>query len=143
MPGAEEAHCDILAGCSSLLCLEAVDPLQIGKSHPQAAFGLRVFDAEQDDDLVAVACDRDLAADVFVPLVAAVGKDQQHRPAGVDGLDNVVVERPTRRHIARSDPAGDTPPLQFVDDFERGRSILTDMANEQEEIQVGHLPGLC
>jgi|SRR6516162_2548798 hypothetical protein len=56
---------------------EAVDPVQIGEPDPQAAPGLCIVDAERDDDLMAIARDRDLSADVFM-LVAAIRKDQQY-----------------------------------------------------------------
>jgi hypothetical protein len=112
--------------------------MQIREPNPQAASGLRVFDAERDDNLMALAGDRDLAADVFV-LVAMLGEDQQHCPAGFNRLGDLVVKRLTRAHVARRDPARQATPLQLVDDFERGRPVFANMADEQEEI--GHGPG--
>jgi hypothetical protein len=120
---------------------EPVDPMQIGEPDPKAAPGLRIFDAKRDDDLVALAGDRDLAADVFM-LVAMLGEDQQHRPAGLDRLGDFVVEWPAWAHVARRDPTPHAPPLQFADDFERGLPVFVDMADEQQEIGVGHSPGL-
>jgi hypothetical protein len=120
---------------------EPVDPMQIGEPDPKAAPGLHVFDAERDDDLMALAGDRDLAADVFV-LVAMLGEDQQHCPAGLDRLDDFVVEWSARAHVARRDPTRHAQSFQLVDDFERGLPIFVDMADEQEEIGVGHSPGL-
>jgi hypothetical protein len=40
-------------------------------------------------------------------------------------------------HVARRNPAADAPPLQLIDDFERGQLVFTYMADEQEEIGVG------
>ena len=119
---------------------EAVDPMEIGKSDPQAAPRLRVFDAERDDELAALARDRDLAADVFVPITM-LGEDQQQRPARLDRFGGLVVERLARVHVARRDPAWNAAPLQLVDYFERGQPVVPDMADEQKEIGIGHRPG--
>jgi hypothetical protein len=89
---------------------EAVNPMQIGEPYPETPPRLRVLDAEWDDDLVALASNGDLAADVVVP-VALLGEDQQHRPAGLDRLDDLVVERFAWAHVAWCDPAGDAPPF--------------------------------
>src|SRR3954453_23987869 len=45
---------------SALARHEAVDPMQIREPNPQAAPRLRIFDAERDDDFVALAGDRNL-----------------------------------------------------------------------------------
>ena len=71
---------------------------------------------------------------------ASVGKDQQHRPAGLDRLGDLVVEWLAWAHVARRDPTRHAPPRQLVDDFERGRPVFAGMADEQEEIRIGHRP---
>jgi hypothetical protein len=66
--------------------------VQIGKAHPQPALRLRIFDTEWDDELVAFARDCQLAMDVWV-VIAAIREDQQHRPAALDGVGNLIVVR--------------------------------------------------
>src|SRR5262249_12539686 len=80
-----------------------------------------------------------LTPNVFT-LVATFREDQQHCPAGLDRLGDLVVERTARSHIARRDPARHAAPLQFVNDFKCSRPVFADMANKHEKIGVGHGP---
>src|SRR5262249_29284369 len=79
-----------------------------------APFRLRILDPKRNDDLVGLAGDGDFAADVFA-VVAPLGEDQQHRPAAVDGIGDLVVEGPARAHIARRDPAAHAATLALGD----------------------------
>ena len=107
--------------------------MQIGKPDAKAAARQRVFDAERDDQLLALAGDGDLAADVFA-LVALIGEDQQHRQAVIERRCDLVVERLARRDVARGDPTQHAAPLQFADDLQRRRAVFADVADEQEGV---------
>ena len=75
-----------------------------------------------------------------VACVAVLREDQQHGAASFDRINDFIVERPAGMDVARRNPAPDAAPFELIDDFESGRAVLGDMADEEEQIGGGHYP---
>ena len=121
----------------SLAGYEPIDPVQIGEADAKTAPRLGVFDPKRNNDLAGLAGDGDFTPDVFA-FVAALGENQKHCPAGIDGVGDLVVERLSRPYVSRRDPAGYATALKLADDIQGGYTIFSDVANEQKEIWWCH-----
>ena len=91
--------------------------------------GNGLLDPQRQDRLLRLARDRHLAVDV-VAFVAAIGEDQEERPAVIDGVRYLVVKA-SGADVAGGDPALDSAPLEELDDFHGGHAILRHVAHEE------------
>jgi hypothetical protein len=108
---------------------ETIDPMQIGKTHPKTLLRLGVIDPEWDYDLAGFAGHGDLTANIFA-FVATFGEDQKHRPAGVYGLGDLIVEWFARTDVARRYPAAHATSLKLADNILGVGSVFSNMADK-------------
>src|SRR5262249_28183829 len=84
-----------------------------------------------------ISCDGDFTANILA-IVAAIGKDQQHRATLLDGISNFVIKRDAWPHVTWRDPATHAPSLQLIDHLRGGTVVFADVTDEQKEIVRVH-----
>jgi hypothetical protein len=115
--------------------------MQIRESDAKTSAGQYIFNAKWNDSLVALPGEGNLATNILA-VIAQIGEDQKHCPAGINCVGDLVVERPAGSNISRRNPATRTTPFQFVNDLHRGIAIFRNMADEKKAFRIGHFGSL-